>query len=103
MSNQMASQELKNLIRKLSKIGIAISREKNVDSILEMILNESIDITYSDGGTIYIVKEFDGQKYLVITFAKNYSVDFHFIGYKIPLDEKSIVGFVAKNAVPILQ
>ncbi|WAM37063.1 sensor domain-containing diguanylate cyclase [Caldicellulosiruptor acetigenus] len=101
MSERTASQELKNLIRKLSKIGIAISREKNVDSILEMILNESIDITNSDGGTIYTVKEFEGQKYLVITFAKNYSVDFQFIGYKIPLDEKSIVGFVAKNAIPV--
>ncbi|ADQ40354.1 diguanylate cyclase [Caldicellulosiruptor acetigenus I77R1B] len=33
MSERTASQELKNLIRKLSKIGIAISREKNIDSI----------------------------------------------------------------------
>jgi len=101
MNEQTVSKELKNLIRKLSKIGIAISREKNIDSILEMILNESIDITNSDGGTLYTVKEIEGQKYLIITFAKNYSIDFQFIGYKIPLDEKSIAGFVAKNAIPV--
>lgn len=92
---------LKRLIRKLNKIGITISREKNVDSILEMILNESIEITNSDGGTLYIVKEFEGQKYLVITFAKNYSVDFNYIGYKIPIDNQSIVGYVAQNGVPV--
>jgi len=96
MNEQTVSKELKDLIRKLSKIGIAISREKNIDSILEMILSESIDITNSDGGTLYTIKEIDGQKYLVITFAKNYSVNFQFIGYKFPLDEKSIAGFVAK-------
>jgi len=101
MNEQTVSKELKDLIRKLSKIGIAISREKNIDSILEMILSESIDITNSDGGTLYTIKEIDGQKYLVITFAKNYSVNFQFIGYKFPLDEKSIAGFVAKNAVPV--
>ncbi|ADL42937.1 diguanylate cyclase with GAF sensor [Caldicellulosiruptor obsidiansis OB47] len=101
MNEQTVSKELKDLIRKLSKIGIAISREKNIDSILEMILIESIDITNSDGGTLYTIKEIDGQKYLVITFAKNYSVNFQFIGYKFPLDEKSIAGFVAKNAVPV--
>ncbi|AZT90840.1 sensor domain-containing diguanylate cyclase [Caldicellulosiruptor changbaiensis] len=94
-------QDLKRLIRKLNKIGITISREKNVDTILEMILNESIDITNSDGGTLYIVKEFEGQKYLVITLAKNYSVDFNYIGYKIPIDNQSIVGYVAQNGIPV--
>ncbi|ADQ45744.1 diguanylate cyclase with GAF sensor [Caldicellulosiruptor kronotskyensis 2002] len=94
-------QDLKRLIRKLNKIGITISREKNVDTILEMILNESIDITNSDGGTLYIVKEFEGQKYLVITLSKNYSVDFNYIGYKIPIDNQSIVGYVAQNGIPV--
>ncbi|WP_039764702.1 MULTISPECIES: sensor domain-containing diguanylate cyclase [unclassified Caldicellulosiruptor] len=94
-------QDLKRLIRKLNKIGITISREKNVDTILEMILNESIDITNSDGGTLYIVKEFEGQKYLVITLAKNYSVAFNYIGYKIPIDNQSIVGYVAQNGIPV--
>jgi len=94
-------QDLKRLIKRLNKIGITISREKNVDTILEMILNESIDITNSDGGTLYIVKEFEGQKYLVITLAKNYSVDFNYIGYKIPIDNQSIVGYVAQNGIPV--
>ncbi|WAM34561.1 sensor domain-containing diguanylate cyclase [Caldicellulosiruptor morganii] len=101
MNEQIVSHDLKKLIRKLSKIGIAISREKNIDSILEMILNESIDITNSDGGTLYVVKEFEGKKYLVITFAKNFSVNFDFAGYRIPVDENSIAGFVAKNAIPV--
>jgi len=94
-------QDLKRLIKRLNKIGITISREKNVDTILEMILNESIDITNSDGGTLYIVKEFEGQTYLVITLAKNYSVDFNYIGYKIPIDNQSIVGYVAQNGIPV--
>ena len=44
-----------NKLKKLIDIGIALSREKNIDILLEKILNESRVISNSDGGTVYLV------------------------------------------------
>ena len=38
----------------LNEIGIALSSEKNVDRLLEMILNEAKKISHADGGTVYL-------------------------------------------------
>ncbi|MDH5543492.1 MAG: GAF domain-containing protein [Nitrospinota bacterium] len=42
-----------NQIKKLSDIGIALSSEKNLDKLLEMILNEAMSFTSADAGTLY--------------------------------------------------
>jgi len=42
-------------IERLIAIGIALSSEKNVPRLLEMILDEAISITQADGGTLYTV------------------------------------------------
>ena len=52
MNNQ--SENSKNL-QKLIDIGIALSKEKNIDNLLEQILVEARKITNSDGGTIYLM------------------------------------------------
>ncbi|MEA1935175.1 MAG: HD domain-containing phosphohydrolase [Thermodesulfobacteriota bacterium] len=44
-----------NLIR----IGLALSGEKNLDRLLEMIVNNAKDFTNADGGTLYIKHEYD--------------------------------------------
>ena len=46
-----------NKLKKLIDIGIALSREKNIDILLEKILNESRVISNSDGGTVYLVTD----------------------------------------------
>ena len=38
----------------LNEIGIALSSEKNVNRLLEMILREAKKISYADGGTVYL-------------------------------------------------
>lgn len=42
-------------IGRLLEIGIALSKEKDRDSLLELILTTAMDITSCDGGTLYIV------------------------------------------------
>ena len=42
-------------IKRLTQIGIALSAEKNVGSLLDMIVEESRKITGADGGSLYIV------------------------------------------------
>ena len=43
-----------NLLHELNKIGIALSTEKDHTRLLELILIKAMDITNSDGGTLYI-------------------------------------------------
>ena len=54
-------KNLKNNIKKLIDIGIALSKEKNINILLEKILNEARIISNSDGGTVYLVTE-EGKK-----------------------------------------
>ena len=51
MNNNSSSSNLKKLI----DIGIALSKEKNIDILLERILTEARIISNSDGGTVYLV------------------------------------------------
>lgn len=45
------------LIRKLTQIGAALSAEKNIDRLLEMIVDEARNFTHADGGTLYVMSD----------------------------------------------
>jgi HD-GYP domain-containing protein (c-di-GMP phosphodiesterase class II) len=44
-------------IRRLAQIGIALSAEKNLDKLLETIVDEARSLSHADGGTLYIVDQ----------------------------------------------
>lgn len=46
-----------NSLRRLSQIGIALSAEKNINKLLEMIVDGARDFTNADAGTLYIVDD----------------------------------------------
>ena len=59
-------------IDKLLEIGIALSREKDDDKLLGLILHEAMEMTSCDGGTLYI---YDGESlrfHIMITKSMNY-------------------------------
>ena len=45
------------LIRRLTEIGAALSAERNIDRLLEMIVDEARNFTRADGGTLYITSD----------------------------------------------
>ncbi len=45
------------LLRRFTRIGIALSSERNVDRLLEMILVEARELANADGGTLYIMSD----------------------------------------------
>jgi len=45
------------LIARLTKIGSALSAEKNIDRLLEMIVDEAKKLTNANGGTLYVTSE----------------------------------------------
>ena len=51
------SDELKLQVQNLVRIGTALPSERNIDVLLEMIVEESRRFTSADGGTLYVVSE----------------------------------------------
>ena len=51
---------LRGQVKSLTAIGIALSAEKDIDKLLEMIISEAIDFSRADGGTLYLVEP-DGK------------------------------------------
>ena len=49
-------QSLLDKLTKLTNIGLALSAERNLDLLLEMIMDEARNFTHADGGTLYIIE-----------------------------------------------
>ncbi|WP_420267007.1 HD domain-containing phosphohydrolase [Candidatus Magnetominusculus dajiuhuensis] len=61
------------LKRRLLQIGIALSAEKNIDVLLEMIVSEAMDFTNADGGTLYIMSP--DERSLLFKIIRNNSLN----------------------------
>lgn len=44
-------------VEKLNRIGVALSAEKDINHLLEMIVTEAKNLTGADGGTLYLLKD----------------------------------------------
>jgi HD-GYP domain-containing protein (c-di-GMP phosphodiesterase class II) len=92
------SQEL----HELNNIGVALSAERDIGKLLELILAKSRAITAADAGSLYLVKrgkEHDGQADDELSFelAQNDSVSVAFEKKTMPLDQTSIAGYAAST------
>jgi HD-GYP domain-containing protein (c-di-GMP phosphodiesterase class II) len=54
------------LVERLTSIGIALSNENNLDRLLEIILLEAIDLSHSEGGTLYHLTEDNTLEFSII-------------------------------------
>jgi len=78
----------------LNKIGVALSTERNTDSLLELILSKSCEITSADAGSLYLVEE-EGGKHLVFKLTQNDSHSVPFRQFTMTIDTRSIAGYAA--------
>jgi HD-GYP domain-containing protein (c-di-GMP phosphodiesterase class II) len=89
---QLAVSEL----RTLNKIGVALSTERHTDSLLELILTKSREITTCDSGSLYIVEEEpEGGKHLVFRLTQCDSLPVSFSQFTLPIDTRSVAGYAA--------
>jgi hypothetical protein len=87
---------LERELGELNAIGIQLSAERNLDVLLDTILTKAREITRADGGSLYLVEEnADGPPRLRFTVAQCESVDIPFRAVSLPLDHKSVAGYVA--------
>ncbi len=69
--------DLEDQVNNLSEIGLALSKEKDMDILLEMILLEAKRIANSDGGTLYMMTD---EKSLKFEIMMTDSLNFHMGG-----------------------
>ncbi len=88
----------------LNKIGAALSAERDINRLLDLILDKSRQITAADAGSLYLVVPGNapGQPdALRFALAKNDSVKITFQEFRMPLDQTSIAGYVAVHGTPV--
>jgi HD-GYP domain-containing protein (c-di-GMP phosphodiesterase class II) len=85
-----------NELETLNKIGVALSTERNTDTLLELILTKSREITCCDAGSLYLVEEgAEGAKHLVFKLTQSDSHSVPFRQFTLPIDTRSIAGYAA--------
>lgn len=92
-------------ISKLIDIGISLTRETNLDALLDKILKEAQAFTYADAGSIYIKETHKDNTYLRFkiwhntTLAKrgSFKAERSYLDEKIPITNKSLAGYVAST------
>ncbi len=91
-------------IAELTRIGIALSTERNYDVLLEMILTQARQITQSDGGSLYLVEGRDSASpRLRFKLAQSETVQgTGFVEFTMPLDHASIAGYVCSTGEPLV-
>ncbi len=88
----------KGEIDQLNEIGIALSTQRDRESLLNLILQKSCEITDSDAGSLYLVEENDqGAKQLRFKTTQNHSMRLYLGESLLPLDRASLAGYVAST------
>jgi HD-GYP domain-containing protein (c-di-GMP phosphodiesterase class II) len=87
-------------LSELNKIGVALSAERDINKLLDLILFKCRDITAADAGSLYLVKRGKDHAsieddYLSFELAQNDSVAVSFEKGKVALNETSIAGYAA--------
>ena len=97
----LQDKEVQN--KELLKVGVALSAERDNDKLLNLILRKSREILWADAGSLYqIVKDpKTGKKALLFKIAQNDSNPTDFSEFIMPLNKRSIAGYVASTGKPL--
>ncbi len=87
-------------LKTLNKIGVALSSERDINKLLDLILAKSREITAADAGSLYLVKrgkddDVDTDDQLLFELTQNDSVIAPFKKSTMPLNKTSIAGYAA--------
>ncbi len=104
---QTRTQEL----AELNKIGIALSAERELDTLLELILQKAREITSADAGSLYLIEKdplipadennFWIDKQLRFKLAHNDSISSSYQEFVMPVERKSMAGYTALSGRPL--
>jgi HD-GYP domain-containing protein (c-di-GMP phosphodiesterase class II) len=80
----------------LNDIGVALSSQRDIQALLNLILAKAREITRADAGSLYLIEdEEEGKRHLRFILTQNDSVEFPFQEFVLPLAEDSMAGYTA--------
>ena len=89
----------------LTQVGVALSTERDLTTLLEMILSQARRITWSDAASLYLVdRNADGTPATTLRFrlSQNHSIpDLEFSEFVVPIDHSSLAGHAAVTGEPL--
>ena len=93
-------------LTELTRVGVALSHERDLTKLLEMILSQARRITSSDAGSLYLAERTDDNtppKRLQFKLTQNFSLpNIPFSESTIPIDHTSLSGYVAATGQPLV-
>ncbi len=93
-------------LTELTRVGVALSHERDLTTLLEMILSQARRITNSDAGSLYLAERTDDNgppKRLRFKLTQNFSLpNLPFSESTIAVDHASLSGYVAATAQPLV-
>ncbi len=94
-----AREELENAEREreqLNEIGMALSSQRDIRELLNLILAKAREITRADAGSLYMIEdEGEGGRHLRFMLTQNDSLVFPFKEFALPIAEDSMAGYTA--------
>lgn len=81
----------------LARVGIALTAERDLDTLLRLILTAARELVSADAGSLYLIEDTDGHRLLRFVLAQNDSVAASLVTSSVPLDSTSLAGYVAAS------
>jgi HD-GYP domain-containing protein (c-di-GMP phosphodiesterase class II) len=93
-------------LTELTRVGVALSHERDLNILLEMILSQARRITNSDAGSLYLAEREEGggpPKKLRFKLSQNFSLpNLPFSEFTVEVNHSSLSGYVAATAQPLV-
>jgi HD-GYP domain-containing protein (c-di-GMP phosphodiesterase class II) len=91
-------------IGELTRIGVALGTERDLKTLLDLILTQARRITQSDAGSLYLVERSEaGVSRLRFRLAQTLSKpEAPFVEFTIPMDRTSLAGYCAVTGDPLV-
>jgi HD-GYP domain-containing protein (c-di-GMP phosphodiesterase class II) len=91
-------------LTELTRVGVALSTERDLQSLLELILNQARRISVADAGSVYLVERQSGSATtLRFKAAQNFSLpNLPLAEFTVPIDHTSLAGYTAASGEPLV-
>ena len=91
-------------LRELSRVGAALGTERDLDTLLAMILTQARRLSSADAGSLYLVEQDEEGNATSLRFKLSQNAtlpELPFSEFTIPIDHASLSGYVAATGEPL--
>ena len=102
---RLDEEERRRELGELTRVGVALSTERDLVVLLEMILSQARRITSSDAGSLYLTERDENgiAQSLRFRFAQNFTLpNLPLREFSVPIDHSSLAGYAAATAEPLV-